>query len=117
VDWSGGGGGGNIQPYPEYDYGGGGVDYGQAPAPIPGPMLEPIDEGYGPLEMSAGASVYAECDPTFKQVLPMEYPDKYGMMKVLQVFCKQAGDSAGQPGSQGPVEAAEMQQFMTEGGY
>jgi hypothetical protein len=125
TDWSrrGGGGGGSIQPYPlfdesgQYDYGG--VDYGQAPAPLPGPTLEPIDEGLGPLEMSAGAQVYAECDATFNANLPMEYSDKYGPMKVLQVFCKQTGGSASQPGPQQPIEVEEMAQVFapTEGGF
>jgi len=121
-DYSGGGGA-NIQPYPydeggQYDYSGGGIDYGQAPPALPGPTLEPIDELYGPVAMSAGAGIYAECDPTFNQFLPMEYPDKYGMMKVLQVFCKQAGGSAGQPGPQAPIEGEEMAQlFNTGGGY
>jgi hypothetical protein len=82
-------------------------------------LLEPIDEGFGPLEMSAGAQVYAECDATFGQNLPMEYSDKYGPMKVLQVFCKQASQASGsptQPGPQGPVEEAEMAQLFAPTG-
>ena len=96
----------------EYGYDYGYPDIG-AGTVLPPPLLTPIDEG--PLAMQAGVGILGECDPEFNALLPMEYPDQYGAMTVLQVVCAQQGGSAGQPiGERGDDR---LLRFLGRGGH
>jgi len=111
----------NIFGGPGGGYGGGAGGGGGGGGGF-GPLLEPLQPGLGPenpelfpggqLPDSSTAHVgpVSECDPSFSQTLPRDYPDQFGPMTVLKVFCgnKTARSSGGgSPFGAAPVSNVE----------
>jgi len=114
--YGGGGGGGVYSPVfsdiPEMAPGFESFETGAEGAMVPGGV-----PGAAP-SMAPAAGTLAENDPSFNQMLPLEYSDEYGKMKVLRVVIASqaaaapvASGGGGMPGAlpTTAIEAEEMQ--------
>lgn len=92
-------------------------------APIPDAGFEDYQTGFEaaqiaqvePVSMQTpGMAPIGECDPAVNGLMPLEYSDAYGPMKVLQIVCgAQVGTGGGIEGASGiaPLEQSEIETF------